>query len=263
MNEYWHKQKVGKPLYPSVAWNKPEQKSLSGKLLIIGGNLHSINAPNIAYIQALKAGIGECRVAMPLSTRKFFGSKIPPNIEFLASTPSGSFSAKAYDDIMQLANWTDGILFSGDVGKNSETSILLEELSKLNITKTYVNDCVDPFIHNPKYILNDINSLLVLSFSQLQKLSQNIKSTHAFTSTLEIAQLAEKLHLFTAPNSAGLITERRQDIYFAVSGKVVTTKFENTETWPLAIATEASVWWLQNPTQKYEAISTAVSLVNS
>lgn len=261
MNEYWQKQHLGEPLYPEIVWNKPEQKSLAGKLLIIGGNLHSINAPNVAYNQAIISGVGECKAVMPLSTRKFFGTKLPLNIEFLASNPSGSFGAKAYEDIMQLANWADGILFCGDVGKNSETSILLEELSKLNVPKTYVNDCIDPFIYKPEYILNDINSLFVLSFAQLQKISQNIKSTLAFTSNLEIAQIAEKLHLFTISNSVGIITEHNKIIYFAFKGSVITTKFEHTDSWSLRMATEASIWWLQNSNQKFKSVTTAISQV--
>jgi len=259
MNEYWRKQVPDKPLFPDLIWNKPEQKNLAGKLLIIGGNLHSISAPNLAFNYALKAGIGECRVVMPLSTRKFFGKNPPLNIEFLTSTPSGSFGSKAYDEILQLANWADGILFAGDIGKNSETSILVDELSKLNIPKTFVNDCVEPFINSPQYILSDISCLLVPSFSQLQKISQSIKSPYALTSTLEIAQLAEKLYLFTKDKSAGLITEHNKTIYFSRNGEVVTTKFEHTNNWSLAVATEASVWWIQNPAKMYEAVSTAIS----
>ncbi len=261
MNDHWRKQTHDKPLFPDIIWNKPEQKSLAGKLLIIGGNLHSINAPNLAYNQALKAGVGDCKVVMPISTRKMFGKNPPLNIEFLDTTPSGSFSLKAYEDILQLTNWADGILFAGDIGKNSETSILVEELSKLNIPKTFVNDCVEPFIHSPQYILNDINSLLVLNFSQLQKISQNIKSPSAFTSTLEIAQIVERLHLFTKAISAGLITEHNGIIYFALNGKVVTTNLDHTEDCSLSVASEASVWWLHNPSQMHEAVSTAISQV--
>ena len=38
MQDYWKKQEAGKLLFPDIEWNKPEQKSLAGKLLIIGGS---------------------------------------------------------------------------------------------------------------------------------------------------------------------------------------------------------------------------------
>ena len=63
--DFWLKQTSGKPLFPDIEWQKPEQKNLAGKLLIIGGNKLGFAAVAQAYTDALKAGIGECRVILP------------------------------------------------------------------------------------------------------------------------------------------------------------------------------------------------------
>ena len=46
--------------------------------------------------------------------------------EYAPSTPSGSFSTQALGELQAMANWADGTLIAGDIGRNSETAILLE-----------------------------------------------------------------------------------------------------------------------------------------
>lgn len=261
MNEFWQKQEPGQPLFPNIVWNKPEQKSLAGKMLILGGNLHGFNAPGMAYTLALQAGAGECKVVMPTATRKFFGKTPPGNIEFVASTPSGSFGTKAKDEILSYASWADAILMAGDTGRNSETAILLEGLTTLNIKTIYTKDCVDLLANNPETLLGSDKHLIVASYAQLQKLAVNSKFSSAFTFNLQIAEIVKRLSEYTKTIKSGLITEHKGVVYFALSGKVITTSFgEEPNTWRLKIASSASVWWMQNPQQPFEAIASAICL---
>src|SRR3990167_5419572 len=131
---YWLKQAKDKPLFEDLLWSRPENKRLAGKLLIVGGNLHGFAAPGTAYGASLKAGIGTCRIIMPDSLKKiviphfshFHGSTL--QMEFAPSTISGSFSKEALAQILDSAQWADGVLLAGDFGRNSETAILLEKL---------------------------------------------------------------------------------------------------------------------------------------
>jgi NAD(P)H-hydrate repair Nnr-like enzyme with NAD(P)H-hydrate dehydratase domain len=59
--KYWHKQTVEKPLYPDIEWSKPQQKSQSGRLGIIGGNNLGFAGVAEAYQSTLKTGAGEVR----------------------------------------------------------------------------------------------------------------------------------------------------------------------------------------------------------
>src|SRR5688572_9623158 len=68
--DYWLKQQPDTPLFPNIEWQKPEQRSLAGKLLIIGGNAHGFAAVAQAYQDARAAGAGEVRVALPDALKK-------------------------------------------------------------------------------------------------------------------------------------------------------------------------------------------------
>src|SRR3954464_694344 len=121
---YWHKQSAEKPLYEDLHWSKPENKSTAGKLLILGGNAYGLTAPGIAFAAAQKAGIGSSHVLLPDAIRKSIGSSFEEG-EFAASTPSGSFARSSLNQILENADWGDGVLLAGDFGKNSETAVLL------------------------------------------------------------------------------------------------------------------------------------------
>lgn len=124
-HEYWQKQTVDKPLFPDMLWSRPENKLYAGKLLIIGGNAYGFAAANEAYVEAGKAGIGVARMLLPDSLHKLLGKQFAAG-EFAPTTPSGSFSQRALAEALATANWADGVLLAGDLGRNSETAILIE-----------------------------------------------------------------------------------------------------------------------------------------
>src|SRR3989344_1078256 len=122
---YWLRQKTDEPLFPDLIWSRPETKQQAGKLLIIGGNQFGFAAPAEAYGAATDAGVGLTRVLLPLAVKKVAG-KLLPGLEYSANTPSGSFSKAALGEFLDQAAWADGVLIAGDLGRNSETAILLE-----------------------------------------------------------------------------------------------------------------------------------------
>jgi hypothetical protein len=262
MLDYWRKQDIKQPLFEDLIWSKPQHKSRAGKLLIVGGNSHSIAAPGEAFEIATKQGVGECKVIMPSATRKLLGSKPPPNIEFVASTPSGSMSAGAENDLKSYINWADATLFAGDFSHASETAILLEKLLKVSGLQIYVRDAADYFLQTPLPLLQREDTLLVLSIAELQKYTQKVKFTSAFTFNMELLQLVEALHDFTLVYPCQIITEHKGQIAAAYNGQVISTKLAaEPKTWRLKTAAAAAVWWLQNPTRPLEAIATAINQV--
>ena len=105
---YWHKQQADEPYFEDVAWSKPENKNASGKILIIGGNKHSLMAPGIAYQAAMKAGAGTAHVLLPDAVRKTIGKSFEEG-EFAPSNPSGSFSKNAIGQFQDSADWADAV----------------------------------------------------------------------------------------------------------------------------------------------------------
>lgn len=259
MHNYWSKQAAGQPLYPDLLWSRPENELQAGKLLIIGGNSQSFAAAAEAYTNATSAGIGTTRVLLPDSLQKTIGRAFEAG-EFAASTPSGSFSRTALADYLDLSLWADGVLLAGDLGRNSETAILLESyLDKFQGQVTITRDVITYFAELPTVVLTRPKTLVVLSMSQLQKLGVSARFPMAFTLGMDMLRLIENLHEFTKRYEVSIITKHLDMFIVAVNGQISTTKLtEDCQIWRLKIASYAAVWQLQNPTKPFEALTTAV-----
>lgn len=256
---YWHKQDTQSPPYPDLMWSRPENRQFAGKLLIVGGNLHGLSAPAEAYKQSVKAGIGAAKVLLPDAVQKIVG-RIVENGEYAPSTPSGSFSQAALGTFLDMANWSDGVLLAGDFGRNSETAILLEKfIAKSPSHITLTKDAVDYMLTNPAPVLSRQNTLLVLSFAQLQKLGTSAHSVKPFTFSMDLMRLVEALHELTTAHNAAIVVEHLNTIFVAVNGQVGSLKLPASEpVWRVKYATHAAVWRLQNPSKVFEALTTAV-----
>ncbi len=257
---FWRKQLPAQALYEDLLWSRPQNRSLAGKLLIVGGHAQGFSRPAEAYSLAEQAGIGTIRVLLPDVLRKTLGSKTFLGAEFGPSTPSGSFAVSTLSELLEHSAWADGVLFAGDLGRNSETAILLEKfLDKFLGPLIITCDAADYITATPHFILQRPNSLLVLSFSQLQKLAINIKFSQALTFNMDLLRLIEDLHELTKRYKISIITKHLDTILVAVDGTVVTTRTQTPlPLWRLKTATYASVWWLQNPSKTLEALTTAV-----
>jgi len=255
---YWVKQS-GKPLFPELEWSRPETKALAGRLLIVGGNLHGLAGPAEAYGLAVKAGVGSVRVLLPDSLRRTVG-KLFPEAEFVPSTPSGSFAVRALAELCDASLWASGVLLPGDISRNSETTVLFESfMEKYQGQITLTKDAADIFCQQPITILHRPDTLLVLAMGQLRQLGSEAHFARAFTSEMGLVQLVESLHEFTKRFSLSIVTKHQHHFVVAAGGRVSTTKLEqDMPIWRLHIAARASVWWLQNPTRAFEALTAAV-----
>lgn len=256
---YWHKQQPDKPLFPDLEWSRPENKLHAGKLLIIGGNLHGFAAPAEAYQAAVKAGIGTTRVLLPLCLQKTIGTFLEA-AEFAACTPSGGFNRQALSEFLELGHWANGVLFAGDLGRNSETAVLMESfLQQYNGYVTLTKDAVEYFYTTPEIVLQRSDTTVVVSLSQLQKLARVSASTRPVTFTMDLLQLVDFLHDFTLNYPVNIVVRHLHNIFVASGGEVSTTKQpEDQPIWRVQAAAAASVWWLQHPGSPFAALTTAV-----
>ena len=259
-SDFWKKQNPDTPLFEELVWSRPENKAQAGKLLIIGGNLHGFAAPATAHNLAQKAGIGTGRVILPDALKKIAGS-ILENVEFAPSTPSGSFGVKALDQFLIDTQWADGVLLAGDLGRNSETAMLLEKyISKSGqMLLTITKDAVDYFKDTPALVLDRPNTTVVLSFAQLQKLASSYGFDTAFTFEMGLVQLVNALHALTEKIQAAIIVKHLQNILVALNGEVSSTFLkEDAEMWRVETAAKAATWQLQNPNKVFEALTTSI-----
>ncbi len=257
--DFWHKQEQGKPLFPKLEWSQPENRHLSGKLLLIGGNLHGFAAPAEAYAESIKAGIGTTRVLLPSAIQKVVGPHIE-NGEFAPSTPSGSFAQAALGELIEGSKWADGVLFAGDLGRNSETAILVEKfLQKHEAMTVLTNDSIDYIIASPLSVLERPNTALVLTLPQLQRLAVAANYERPVASTMDLMHLVDWLHGFTDRYALYLTVKHAGYILVGVKGEVSSTKLiADTSTWQLETATYGVVWWIQNRSRPFEGITAGV-----
>ncbi|MBA3758228.1 hypothetical protein H0X10_01175 [Candidatus Saccharibacteria bacterium] len=257
--DYWHKQTQDKPLFEDLIWSRPENKQTRGKLLIIGGNSFGFSAVGEAYHAAQIAGIGTARVLLPEAIRKVVGLVLE-HAEYGASTPSGSFSQKALGEWLDNSMWADSVLIAGDLGRNSETAILVEKfLEKSSSAVTITKDAVDYFIPLAKTYHARPNTTLVLSLAQLQKLATALGFDQAFRLGMDLVQLVDTLHDFTAKYRLEIITKHLEVVVVSVGGEVSTSKLDqDKEIWRVSTAAQASTWRLQNPSKPFEALTTSL-----
>ena len=255
---YWLRQ-TGKPLFPELEWSRPETLAQRGKLLIVGGTAQGFSAPAEAYNHAASAGIGTARVLLPEALRKNV-SKLFPEAEYAPSTTIGSFGQTAVAELCDAATWADGVLFPGEIGRNSETSVLMEAFfEKYDGQLTITKDVADFFCDNPVGILHRPDTLLVLAMGQLRRLGASARFPRAFTSDMDMVRLVDALHEFTKRTMLSIIIKHRENYIVAVKGQISTSKISIEQSvWRIQTASYASVWWLQNSSRPFQALTTSV-----
>lgn len=259
MHDYWKQQQPTKPLFPDIEWSKPEQKTSRGRLGIIGGNKLGFAGVAESYSTSLSTGAGEVRVLLPDCLRK----SIPPSMTdviFAPCNPSGSLSRDALPDLTALGVWASCLLLAGDAGRNSETAIAYSDLIR-NYTGQLVitRDAVDLVKNDSEALVNRPNTVLIVSFAQLQKLFQAVYYPKMLTFSMQLLQLVEAIHKFTVTYPVTIAVLHRDTLIVAHDGEVVTTKWET----PLAIwrgitAARAATYLMWTPSQPLQAIATSL-----
>ena len=257
--DFWRKQTTATPLFDDMLWSRPENRLQAGRLLVVGGNAHGFAAPAEAYSLANKAGVGSVRVMLPDALQKNV-SKLFPEAEYAPSTPSGSFATNALGELLPAAQAADGVLLAGNLGRNSETAILLESfLAKYDGQLALTKDAIEYVSSQPTLVQQRQNTLLVLSFSQLQKLVSALKFPKAVSLQMDLLRAVDLLHELTTQFPFFIITKHLDTIFVAVGGQVSSTPCPVDERlWRLRVASAAAVWWLQNPGQPFAALTTSL-----
>ena len=257
---YWHKQTPGSPLFSDIEWQRPEHKSLAGKLLIVGGNKLGFAAVAQAYNDARAAGVGECRAVLPEALKPLI-DKLALDCVFVPDNPSGGMSKDALPIIEASAAWTDAILLIGDTGRNSETAITLERLLGRSPKPALITrDAVDLLRGNSAELLQRPGTVFVLSLAQLQKMFQAVYYPKTILFSMQLTTLVETLHKFTISYPTTIVVFHQNQLVVAHDGRISTTPWEEVMLiWRGSVATKASVYWLQNLNRPFEAITTSIA----
>lgn len=257
---YWTKQAAGKPLYADIEWNKPERRNQAGKLLILGGNKLGFMAAAESYQTAKDTGAGHVKVLLPDCLK----SVVPRTLEdviFAPCTNSGSLAMAAKPELTTAAAWSDAVLLIGDTSRNSETTILYEQFLQEYVGPlTITRDAIDLFKATPTLLVDRPDTLIVASFSQLQKLFQGIYYPKMLTFSMQLLQAVEALHKFTTTYPCTIVTLHNDTIIIASSGDVTTQAWDNPMAiWRGSVATRAACYWLWNPSNPSKATVASIA----
>lgn len=248
--EYWQQQ-ADDPLFPNMLWTRPETKQGAGKLLIIGGQAQEFIHVAESFAQSEAAGAGTVRVLMPDSTRKL--TKMLPNIEYASSNTSGSFAKSALAELLDASQWADGVLLAGDLGKNSETSLMLESyIGTYRALLVISGAALISVIMPAKDLFKREQTILVINFAQLQKFAIELGLQTPLTSHTTNPVFAGLLHEITRDYEVTLVVEREKIIWNTSNGRVASTLQVGENTTGLLVAT-TSVWSIQNQSKLFEA----------
>jgi NAD(P)H-hydrate repair Nnr-like enzyme with NAD(P)H-hydrate dehydratase domain len=256
---YWKKQQPETPLFPDIEWSKPEQRSLAGKLGIIGGNKLGFAGVAEAYSVATSAGVGQVRVLLPDVLKKTIPAVITDTM-FAPANPSGGMSSDATAAMTTLGSWADGILLIGDAGRSSETAILYEQfIQEYKGPLTITRDAVDLVKNNAQALVDRQKTLLIVSFAQLQKLFQSVYYPKVLTFSMQLTNLIEALHKFTITYPVSIAVLHRETFIVAHDGAVITTPWGNPMIiWRGNTAAKAATYWLWNQSKPLESVATSI-----
>lgn len=267
MFDFW-KVQSDKLLFPEIEWNRPEQKTRAGKLLIIGGGAGQFRSLALAYETAIKTGVGQVKVIAPDSLKKTLKIDQLHDIFFVTSNNSGGFSIEVLKDLKAGEKWADSILLIGDTNKSSETAVLFEKFileteKPILITRDSIDILMNSFVE----ILNKPNITIFASYAQLQKIFSSVFYPKILTFSLPLLQVVEIIHKFTLSFESQIVTFHAESLIMSKNGKVFSCpqnsqiskgKISPLRIWSGEIPTRTIVWQTWNPEKPLEASITGV-----
>lgn len=251
---YWRQQTLQQPLFPEIEWNRPERRDQAGRLAIIGGNALGFVGAAEAYRVAIESGAGSVRVILPDALRK----TVPPHMSdvlFADTNPSGGLSRGAESELRAVQQWADGLLYSGDAGKNSETASLYETMIGATDRPTVLTrDAIDLMQHAMPHALDNPHLILVASFAQVQKLFRAVYYPKLLTFRMQLSQFVEVLHKFTITYPITIAVLHAEHFVIAQSGQVVTQPWDAPlAIWRGEVAARVATYLLWSPGRPLEA----------
>lgn len=242
---YWQKQTPSRPLFPDIAWSKPERRDMAGRLGIIGGNKLGFAGVAEAYSVALEAGVGQVRVLLPDVLRRTIPTSITDTV-YAPTTPSGSLSRDGLADMQALASYCTGVLLAGDAGRNAETALAYEQfITDYQGSLTITRDSVDLVKNSAHLLVDRPQTLIVASFAQVQKLLQAVYYPKVMTFSLPLMQVVEIMHKFTITYPCTIAMLHRDHLIIAHDGQVITQEWDAPmRIWRGETAARMASYWL-------------------
>jgi NAD(P)H-hydrate repair Nnr-like enzyme with NAD(P)H-hydrate dehydratase domain len=256
---YWKRQTADAPLFPDIEWSKPEQKSLAGKLGIIGGNQLGFAGVAEAYGIATQTGAGHVRVLLPNALQKTIPKMITDTV-FAPTNPSGSLSKDALADMIALGEWANEVLLIGDAGRSGETAVAYEQfIQTYKGPLVLTRDAIDLVKNSSELLVDRPDTVIVASFAQLQKIFQAVYYPKVLTFNMQLTNLIEAVHKFTITYPVTIAVLHKDHFVVASGGEVTSQEWDNPMLiWRGNTAAKAAAYWLWSPSKPLAAITSSL-----
>jgi NAD(P)H-hydrate repair Nnr-like enzyme with NAD(P)H-hydrate dehydratase domain len=249
----WLRQEPGKPLFEDVLWLKPENPHQRPKVLIIGGSSHGFVTTTKLYEAIKSKSAYQTRLIMPKSLEKILGHAMTDAI-FADSTSSGEIAGTAKNEILSAMNWAEAVIFSDDLGNNSQTEILVTELLKQIDKPTYfLGQAIDLLQKSAQSAVDNPHLIFVGELAKISKLNSATTSQTALLQADGLIKLVEKLQDISAEWNSAIITQAESQIIVAERGRVATTKSNDVD-WLIHATANSVQFGKMFDLKRYEAI---------
>ena len=183
------------------------------------------------------------------------------DVLFAPTNQSGSLANEALSEALALENWADVLLLCGDAGRNSQTSIVYEELiKKANIPVVLTRDAIDLVQNSFAEILESPHVVFIVSLAQTQKIFRAVYYPKIITFSIQLTQLVDILHKFTITYPVTICVFHADNMIIAHGGEVVTQKWDAPMAiWRGTVGARAASYLVWSPESPLAAISTAIS----
>jgi NAD(P)H-hydrate repair Nnr-like enzyme with NAD(P)H-hydrate dehydratase domain len=255
MSQPVYRQQSTEPLYPKIIWNRPVSRHGAGRLLVIGGYLGDFSLPTAIYALAQAAGIGECTVALPDSLLKFLAGT--PSTSFVPSSLSGSLGREALGHLLDLGEEADAIAIGAGLSNNSETATLVERLlQELEQPVIAFADALGALKFNIGLITDRSKALIILTMPELFKLAGQLEVPIQIRRDGGLQNKLEIVMAVKAKVEGDLVVYGSETIVAHGEELTVTPTNPVLARLPAAYYAVLSVFWLQNPNQALEGLTT-------
>lgn len=250
----------GELLYQKVLWNRPVSRLGAGRLLLPGGHSGQFSLVTGIHQVAEASGAGECVAALPDSLVKTLGGA--PSTTFLASSPSGSLGREALAGLLELSEDADSILIGANLSNNSLTTILIERfMTESERPVIAFEDALVSLQHDLKALAERPGNLLIVTMPEIFKLAAALGVAITIRRDGGILNKLEIIRDVAAASKCDYVVYG-SEIIVSVDGKLgVSAVNYRLGQMPAMYIGTLSVFWTQNPKQRYEGLMTGAYIL--
>jgi NAD(P)H-hydrate repair Nnr-like enzyme with NAD(P)H-hydrate dehydratase domain len=226
-----------------LEWLIPEQRSKRGHFSVIGGDKNHITRVQETYSLLEAEKPASVSILVPKSWRKFLESN--PDAHFAEADNSGGFALAAEESITTRINSSDGTIFPGDLGRNSQTAQAIERAILQTSAPIILSGDSLELIQSLS-LLNRENTTLVCNFGQFQRMAMSAKITPAVVSDMPHLKVIEVLHELTSNYPAAIVMKHFSWLIASHKGTVWRVNSKN-DNFTLNSGVATLFWYTINP----------------